>query len=333
MESKMMPMRNRRDLVETTALKIPLMTYYFPELKERMLSAAAESGADIKRGAKVIGLKPAQNGAPALAQAEIGGQTNEFAARFAVIATGRNTEARKWVDFKVETDPPRMIFSGALIKSDNFSPDDGYNIMFPSLGLITILMPQRGGGLRVYIGYIKDGKECKQLLQGEQDLSTFIELSKKAGAPEKLFENAELIGPLNSFISADEWVDYPYKNGVALIGNAAASNDHCWSEDPAITLLSARLLSDALLADADWEKAGNAYAREFHQEYDLMHVFCRWYGSVLINPGYLGEAKRMKIFAYLMAKKMMRVNNIIVNGPNFAKQEGMREFIYELVKM
>jgi menaquinone-9 beta-reductase len=46
----------------------------------------------------------------------------------------------------------------------------------------------------------------------------------------------EIAGPLASFEGADVWVDQPYKNGVALIGDAAAANDPCFGCGLSLTL-------------------------------------------------------------------------------------------------
>ena len=76
-----------------------------------------------------------------------------------------------------------------------------------------------------------------------------------------------MAGPLATFNGADTWVEHPYSNGIALIGDAAATSDPTWGQGMSLTLLDARVLRDALLADDDWNKAADGYAVEHDRYY------------------------------------------------------------------
>ena len=41
------------------------------------------------------------------------------------------------------------------------------------------------------------------------------------------------MGPLAAFEGGDVWIDHPYRDGVALIGEAAATSDPIYFDDPA----------------------------------------------------------------------------------------------------
>jgi 2-polyprenyl-6-methoxyphenol hydroxylase-like FAD-dependent oxidoreductase len=111
-----------------------------------------------------------------------------------------------------------------------------------------IVFSQRGNRARVYlITSVADGLRP----QGEKDVPAFIEATIASGMPAEYLEGARAAGPLATFDGADCWVDHPYRDGVALVGDAAASTDPSWGLS--LTLRDARVLRDALLANDDWD--------------------------------------------------------------------------------
>ena len=56
----------------------------------------------------------------------------------------------------------------------------------------------------------------------------------------------------------------PYKNGIALVGDAAHTSDQTWGQGLSLTMRSARLLRDALTGTDDWDAAGHKYAEQAH---------------------------------------------------------------------
>ena len=61
------------------------------------------------------------------------------------------------------------------------------------------------------------------------------------------------IGLLASFDVSPNWVDHPYRDGVALLGDAAAISDPSFGQGLATTLRDAHVLRDAMLANSDWD--------------------------------------------------------------------------------
>jgi menaquinone-9 beta-reductase len=60
----------------------------------------------------------------------------------------------------------------------------------------------------------------------------------------------------------ETWVDNPYRDGLALIGDAAGSSDPTLGQGLSLTVRDVRVLSEKLIASPDWDAAGRAYARE-----------------------------------------------------------------------
>jgi menaquinone-9 beta-reductase len=72
----------------------------------------------------------------------------------------------------------------------------------------------------------------------------------------RFFSGTGAVGPLVTFHASDTCVDHPYAGGIALIGDAAAASDPSWGQGLGITLRDTRVLRNSLLADEDWDRAG-----------------------------------------------------------------------------
>ena len=87
--------------------------------------------------------------------------------------------------------------------------------------------------------------------------SLFISESSKCYPPlAEYYAAAKCIGPLASFDVSDSWVDHPYQEGVALIGDAAATTDPTFGQGLSLALRDGRVLRDELSRDSDWVAAG-----------------------------------------------------------------------------
>lgn len=91
--------------------------------------------------------------------------------------------------------------------------------------------------------------------------------------------------PLSSFECADVWVDHPYRDGVALLGDAASSNDPSWGQGLSIAFRDARLLSDELLAATDWDDAAHRYARCHDADYGAVRKVSGWFYDIFQRLG------------------------------------------------
>jgi 2-polyprenyl-6-methoxyphenol hydroxylase-like FAD-dependent oxidoreductase len=103
-------------------------------------------------------------------------------------------------------------------------------------------------------------------LQGATDFGRFIAESKSTGIPADYFVDIEPHGPLASFDMTETWVEHPYRDGVALIGEAAGASDPTWGQGLSLTARDVRVLAEHLISSNDWEVAGHAYA-DAHDEY------------------------------------------------------------------
>jgi 2-polyprenyl-6-methoxyphenol hydroxylase-like FAD-dependent oxidoreductase len=113
----------------------------------------------------------------------------------------------------------------------------------------------------------------------------------------------------------DVWVDHPYRDGVALVGDAAASNDPSWGQGLALALRDARVLSDELLANQDWTAAGERYAQRHDQHYGTIRMVSGWFYDVFQRLGPEAEARRARALP-LIAQDPTRPPDMLYSGPD-----------------
>jgi 2-polyprenyl-6-methoxyphenol hydroxylase-like FAD-dependent oxidoreductase len=312
-----------RDMVETTPHRLPLLDFYHPAMQGALLGAAETAGAEVRRGAVVLGVVPGTR--PAMRARLPDGEEATFEARLLVGADGRNSACRAWAGFEVRRDPERMVIAGALL--DGFGgPEDRISLFAnPDGGRLSFNAPLGGGRFRSYFGWWPPGggNGRRRRLGGPRTLAEFAAGSIAAGAPAEWFEGAELAGPLASFEGADTWVPHPYRSGVALVGDAASSNDPCFGSGLSLALRDVRVLRDALLAGGDWSTAGDAYAAEHDRHYGAVHRVTGWLRTLLYDPGPEAAAIRVRALPLQAAEPARRIDHVGL-GPDAPSDEAAR---------
>jgi menaquinone-9 beta-reductase len=307
-----------RELTSTTPQSLPSVTFFHPDMQEAMLAAAEVSGAQVRRGVRVTGVAP---GAPARVEYETNGGTESISARLIVGADGRSSNVRNWGDFPVSRDKDRLIIAGVLLEGGrDYRADAGYWFINPVIAQTAFAVPQGSSRLRAYLIL---RSELGTRLQGNDALPQLVEGAVQSGAPREFFEGARPIGPLASFSGADHWVDHPYRRGIALIGDAAAASDPSWGQGLCLTLRDVRALRDALLANEDWEAAGDAYAREHDRYYRVLHTWEDWYALLFYERGDEADARRARALP-LLSEDPTRIPDYPFGGPDLPFDDGVR---------
>ena len=145
--------------------------------------------------------------------------------------------------------------------------------------------------------------------------------------PAEVFAGATPIGPLATFDGADTWVEHPYRQGVALVGDAAASSDPTWGQGLSLTLRDVRVLTDLLRASEDWDDAGHAYAREHDRYYGVAHAVSNWMSELMFGSGAEAEARRGRAFPLIM-QDPSRMPDTALSGPDMPVDEAVRRRMF-----
>ena len=307
-----------RNLVKTTAPGEPVLSFYHPQMQEGLIEAAESAGAEIRRGARVRGIK-AEDGTSVVA--EIEGRETAVRARLVVGADGRSSLVRNWAGFDAHVDADHNMVAGVLLDNTPIKDDATHVWLNSDLGLFVLVFPQGNGRARAYVCYPAGTGEN---LSGERNVPRFVEQATKAGAPAENYAKARVSGPLATFNGAVVRVEHPYRSGVALIGDAAAATDPTWGQGLALTLRDARVLRDRLLQHEDWDEAGHAYAEEHEVYCSIVHTFENWTTQVLLGTGPEAEARRTRAFSSWHRDRNSHPD-VLLSGPQETLDESARK--------
>ena len=302
---------SHRNLAETTPQKLPNMTFFHPEVQERLVQAATAAGAEVWRGARVKGVEPGERPTVLV---EHDGKDERLECRLAVGADGRNSMVRKWGGFESRQDPDLLQIGGIMMDESPLDDDTAHMFLNPSLGIASPIFPQDGKRARLYlVTPVSEGPGHS----GDKDLPSFLEGCERAGVDGAVLKSAKFSGPLATFKGAAGWVDHPYQNGVALIGDASGHSDPTWGQGLSLTLRDTRVLRDKLLESDDWDAAGDAYAREQHSYFSMTRTIEDWFTQFFYETGPEADERRGRAFG-LIAQDPTRIPDHLQSGPDSA---------------
>jgi 2-polyprenyl-6-methoxyphenol hydroxylase-like FAD-dependent oxidoreductase len=309
-------LRLERDFTATTPQRLAMLTFYHPAMQEVMISEAQAAGAEVARGARVRAVQPGERPRVTI---ERDGRLEECTAQLVVCSDGRNSAGRAWGGFEVQHDRARMVICGVLLDGMGIPADTSVFVIGPHIGQFALLFPQGGGRVRAYLCYQHDAPR----LSGESAFSRFVEGCIETGTPAEFYSGLNLAGPLATFDGADNWIEHPYREGIALIGDAAATSDPTWGQGLSLTLRDARVLTDFLRADNDWDAAAHAYAAEHDRYYRVIHSVEDWQSQVFFERGPLADDIRKRALPKL-AMDPSRLPDHIISGPDIEFDASVR---------
>ena len=218
---------------------------------------------------------------------------------------------RSSVGFQVERDHEYLNTAGVLYRNLSL-PDDAVQMLInPDQQKLSILFPLGRGRVRAYLCYRHDALPD---FNGQRDQTRFVATSVAVGAKADWFVNAEAIGPLASFSGADRWATHPYRDGVVLVGDAAAASDPAFGCGLSLTLRDVRVLRDHLLEETDWLKAADVYAGEHNRYYSALHNIHDLWRDLFFDVGDPAEALRQRALP-LIGQDPTRMIDFIGLGP------------------
>jgi menaquinone-9 beta-reductase len=132
-----------------------------------------------------------------------------------------------------------------------------------------------------------------------------------------------MISPLASFAGADHWVTHPYRDGVVLIGDAAAASDPSFGCGLSLALRDVRVLRDRLLAQDDWDKAAHGYADEHDRHYGTIHRITGWMRTLFYDTRPQAAAIRRRAMPRL-AEDPTRIPDMVGRGPEALSDDAAR---------
>lgn len=309
----------RRDLAATTSHGTGLLNFYHPEMQEVLLTAAAEAGATVWRGAKAqtvtLGAKPTVT-------VQRDGRLYTVSARLIVAADGRNSQGRLAAGFPIQREPAQLAVAGLLF-THLAAPSDAISVFIHPRrpGQFTSFFPLGRARHRLYFIYSLQGQERR--LCGLHNVPPFIHECVQCGVPAEWFATGEAAGPLAMYHSIRSWVESPSRPGIVLVGDAAGTTNPSFGCGLALTLRDVRVLTDALLATTDWDAALAAYAQAHDAYYSQLQRKEAWLAELFFQLGPAANQRRARI-APLHRREPDREVDIIGIGPDARTDEQAR---------
>ena len=236
------------------------------------------------------------------------GIDREVNARFVVVADGRDSTTRGRAGFEVRRSPVVRYAAGLLFEGVDIDATSAHMWINPGIGSAVYFFPHGPGVGRAFV-VLGERSESLETPEG------FVRECIRAGAGRGVYRAAKPTGLLATIAASDRWVDHPYRDGVALIGDAAGTSDPTWGQGIATTLRDVRLLRDAIASDGDLDRAGHAYAESHDQCWRTVLEFEGWATAMLLETGPDADARRRRAMR-LWKVDPSRAPDVFMSGPD-----------------
>ena len=227
------------------------------ELRQALLDHALECGARIQRGADDVRVQPGPH--PSVSYTSEGVQRQE-AVDLVVVADGKNSPVRRTLGIELFSTPARSVLTGMVVNDGGVWDRSVVTVGVENQWKFFV-QPRGDDRVRLYLA--RDPNQSPQLT-GSSRVAAFL---KVIGSLRSIPHAAELgssvpVGPCAGYPGTDAWVSTPLVGGVVLVGDAAGWSDPIIGQGLAVAFRDARVLTDELLSNDDWDVACQAYADE-----------------------------------------------------------------------
>jgi menaquinone-9 beta-reductase len=304
------------ELAELTPARNVSISYYHPEMQDVLISLAHDAGAEVWRGVRVTQVIPGDTPSIIIQHDEI---LYTLSARLLVGADGRNSKMRRWGDFEVNHEPEHLFIAGALMTGIPVEKSAGHIFLPDEAGCGAQFFYLSKERFRCY--FISGDRASHPKISGKAGIPNLYRYLSQCRVPESWLEKIEIVGPLASFEGAPSWVSHAFRNGIVLIGDAAAAPDPCFGCGQSLTLRDVRRLSELLLVNDDWNVAADQYASEHDGDLQAVLKLEKWLAQARYTVG--PEARHVREHA-AAAQARGDAPNILAFGPDQPTDEDAR---------
>jgi 2-polyprenyl-6-methoxyphenol hydroxylase-like FAD-dependent oxidoreductase len=265
----------------------PSIAFLHPVMQEALIEEAAAAGAEVLRPARLASLTL---GDRPVVEIAVDDSVRTLRARLVVGADGRDSQLSRLAGFERQADPEELLSTGLLVEGEMDTEGAIHYLFGRTAGHSAAVCEVASHLYRLYLFRHTDAAPSR--LSGPRDFETVLVNLRDAGVPDEWLAGAQLRGPLATFDGSHRWIERPHRDGVALVGDAAAASDPAWGSGLGRTLRDVRLLRDALVADTDWDKAAEAYAEQHDDYWERLRDAEHLSAAALMSAGPDGMARR-----------------------------------------
>jgi menaquinone-9 beta-reductase len=285
-------------------------------MQEVLISLAQEAGAEVWRGARVIQVIP---GDPPSIIIQHDNTLHTLSSRLLIGADGRNSKMRRWGAFEVNHAPEHLFIAGVLLTGIPAETTTLHTFLSDDAGCAVQFFHLSKGRYRCY--FISGDRVSHPKISGKARLPNLYRYLSQCHVPADWIEKLRIIGPLASFEGAPSWVSHAFRNGVVLIGDAAAAADPCFGCGQSLALRDVRRLSNLLLDNDEWYAAADQFAREHDRDFQAVHKLETWAAQAWYTIG--PETRHIREHAEA-AQTRGEAPNILAFGPDQPTDEDAR---------
>jgi 2-polyprenyl-6-methoxyphenol hydroxylase-like FAD-dependent oxidoreductase len=293
--------------LETPEGDVPL-SFWHPELQDSLLSTARDEGVNVWRPVTVTQIR---GGARPGFTVNRDGLSCEISARLVVGAEGRASQVRRMLGRSEFEHRSQRLLAGVRVSGLGGDPSQAYYLIRPNAEGLAMVYPQGGGFGRVYT-FLPDAAPSD--FAGEEGFRYAIDLVVEAGVPAEVVRDAKQEGPLAAFEASDSWIRTPYRDGLAVVGDAAGVTDPTWGMGISLALKDAATLARTVRESGDPQFAAARYAREHDRYFDVVRTIENWQSDLLFTPGAEADERR-RAAARLWSQEPSRVLDLNGLGP------------------
>jgi len=257
---------------------VPL-AFHHVELQEALLQAARDRGVTVERPVVVDEI---HGGSRPGFRISRDGLSCEIDARLVVGAEGRGSQVRKLLRRPDYEHRSERLLAGIRLRGLGGSEDTGHFLIREDADGLAMVYPQGGGYGRAYV--VIPGSTTADF-RGADGFRRFVEFAIESGIPREVIGDAEADGPLAAFTSSDRWLKTPYRDGLAVVGDAAGVSDPTWGMGISLALRDARTLATALRESEDPQFAAARYARQRDRYFGVIRTIENWQSELLFTTG------------------------------------------------
>ncbi|MCG2632451.1 FAD-dependent monooxygenase [Bradyrhizobium sp. WYCCWR 13023] len=289
-------------------------------------AAARAAGAKVVSGVKDVEVTA---GARPTVSFSSNGTAVQLSPRLVIGADGRNSSLRKRLGFSVLANEPHNLLGGMLVAN---VPDWPRQVQ--AIGtedrLHYFVFPQGKDMVRLYACY--DFADRHRFAGPDREARLLQAFRLKCLPYADAILGGRPVSPFHSYSNEDHWIDDPTLPGVVLIGDAAGHNDPITGQGLSIAARDVRIVSDILLSEKDWDRAGfEPYVDERRERMRRLRITAGLATKIRVEFGEEARLRRARVGDRMLERQLSPLPAAVIGPERLSTEAYTPETIERLI--